>query len=280
MKVVKRTSAIRVVVFIILLIGAFTMVIPFLWMLSTSLKEAKFVYEIPPRWIPNPVDWKNYSQLWSNSKLINGLINSVIVSFCVVAFGSFSTTLSAFAFAKLDVPMKKFIFLCILSSMMIPFVVLLVPQYIIYTKIKWINTLLPLIIPGALGNVSMLFFVRQYMQGLPTELLEAAKIDGCGYFKIYYRVFLPLCKPAIVSNIIMVFMMTWNDYFGPMIFINDSKKQTVQVVISMLNSYHETQTDIPLIMAASLVAILPVLITFIVSQKHFTESFVMSGMKG
>jgi multiple sugar transport system permease protein len=280
MKVVKRTSTIRVVVFMLLLAGALTMVVPFLWMLSTSLKEAKFVYEIPPRWIPNPVDWENYIELWTDSSLLSGLKNSVIVSFCVVAFGTFSTTLSAFAFAKLDVPLKRTLFLCILSSMMIPFVVLLVPQYIIYTKIKWINTLLPLIIPGALGNVSMLFFIRQFMQGLPTELLEAAKIDGCGYFKIYYRVFLPLSKPAIVSNIIMVFMMTWNDYFGPMIFVNDSKRQTVQVVISMLNSYHETQTDIPLIMAASLIAILPVLITFIICQKYFTESFVMSGLKG
>jgi len=126
----------------------------------------------------------------------------------------------------------------------------------------------------------MMFFLRQYMIGLPTELLEAAKIDGCGYFKIYYKVFLPLCKPAIVSNVIMIFMATWNDYFAPMIFVNDAKKQTVQVVIAMLNSYHETQTDIPLVMAAALVAILPVLILFIVCQKYFTESFAMTGVKG
>lgn len=280
MKAVKHTSATRVVVFMLLLAGASTMVVPFLWMLSTSLKEAKVVYEIPPKWIPNPVDWENYIELWKDSDLLSGLKNSTIVSFCVVVFGTFSTTLSAFAFAKLDVPLKKTLFLCVLSSMMIPFVVLLVPQYIIYTKIKWINTLLPLIIPGTLGNVSMLFFVRQYMLGLPTELLEAAKIDGCGYFKIYYRVFLPLSKPAIVSNIIMVFMATWNDYFGPMIFVNDAKKQTVQVVIAMLNSYHETQTDVPLVMAAALIAVLPVLVTFIICQKYFTESLAMTGLKG
>ncbi len=170
--------------------------------------------------------------------------------------------------------------MAMLSTMMIPFVVLLVPQYIIYTKIRWINTLLPLIIPGALGNVSMIFFIRQYMMGLPTELLEAAKIDGCGYFRIYWNVFLPLSKPAIISNIIMIFMATWNDYFAPMIFINDAKKQTVQVVIAMLNSYHETQTDIPVVMAASLIAVLPVLILFITCQKHFTESFAMTGIKG
>ncbi len=276
----KKTNIIRPLVFILLLAGAFTMIIPFLWMLSTSLKEAMSVYQIPPKWIPHPVDWNNYVEIWKNAKLLHGLKNSAIVSFCVVFFGTFSSTLSAFAFAKLEVPYKKALFLCILSSMMIPFVVLLVPQYIIYTRIKWINTLLPLIIPGTLGNVSMMFFLRQYMTGLPTELVEAAKIDGCSYFKIYYRVFLPLCKPAIVSNIIMIFMATWNDYFGPMIFINDAKKQTVQVVIAMLNSYHETQTDIPLIMAASLIAVLPVLTLFIICQKYFTESFAMTGLKG
>ena len=280
MQVKKKINIARLLVFIILLAGALTMVIPFVWMLSTSLKEAKYVYQIPPQWIPNPFDWENYTELWKNSNLLSGLKNSTIVSVSVVLFGTFSSSLSAFAFAKLDVPYKKALFMCVLSSMMIPFVVLLVPQYIIYTKIKWINTLLPLIIPGALGNVSMMFFLRQYMIGLPTELLEAAKIDGCGYFKIYYKVFLPLCKPAIVSNVIMIFMATWNDYFAPMIFVNDAKKQTVQVVIAMLNSYHETQTDIPLVMAAALVAVLPVLILFIVCQKYFTESFAMTGVKG
>lgn len=280
MQVNNKTNITRVVIFLILLAGAFTMVVPFAWMLSTSLKEAKYVYQVPPQWIPKPVDWKNYIEVWQSAHLLEGLKNSTIVSLCVVLFGTFSSTLSAFAFAKLDVPFKRTLFLCVLSSMMIPFVVLLVPQYIIYTKIKWINTLLPLIVPGMLGNVSMMFFIRQYMLGLPTELLEAAKIDGCGYFKIYYRVFIPLSKPAIISNIIMIFMATWNDYFGPMIFINDAKKQTVQVLIAMLNSYHETQTDIPLVMTAALIAIMPVLILFIVCQEYFTESFAMTGLKG
>ena len=280
MKVKMKTSPVRVLVFIILLMGASTMVIPFLWMLSTSLKEANCVYQVPPQWIPDPVDWMNYVELWKNSNLLIGIKNSVIVSACVVVFGTFSSSLSAFAFAKLDVPFKNFLFLCILSSMMVPGVVLLVPQYIIFSKIGWVNTLLPLIVPGAMGSVSMMFFLRQYMSGLPTDLLEAAKIDGCGYFKIYYRIFLPLCKPAIISNIIMSFMGIWNDYMGPMIYINDSKKQTIQVVIAMLNSYHATQTDIPLIMAAALIAILPVLTVFIICQDYFTESFALSGLKG
>lgn len=279
MKTKRSISPARMVIFLILLIGACTMVLPFVWMLSTSLKEANLVYQIPPQWIPRPVDWHNYVEVWNKSNMISGLENSALVSLCVVGFGTFSSTMAAFAFAKLNFPGKRFFFMALLSTMMVPFVVLLVPQFIIYSRVGWINTLLPLIIPGSLGNASMIFFLRSYIQGLPTELLEAAKIDGCGYLGTYFSVFLPLCKPAIVSNIIMTFMGTWNDYFGPMVFINDSKKQTVQVAIAMLNSYHQTQTDVPVVMAAALVAVLPVLILFIVCQDYFTESFAMSGLK-
>lgn len=276
----RKTSPLRVFAFCALVLGACTMVVPFVWMLSTSLKEANLVYQIPPQWIPDPVDWENYKEVWQNSSLLSGLKNSTIVSGGIVLIGTFSSTLAAFAFAKLRFPAKNLIFMCMLSSMMIPFVVLLVPQYIIYAKIGWLNTLLPLMVPGMLGNASMMFFLRQYMEGLPSELIEAAKIDGCSYFKIYWRIFLPLSKPAIVGNVIMIFMTTWNDYFGPMVFINDARKQTVQVVIAMLNSFHENQTDIPVVMAAALIAVLPILIVFICCQKHFTEGFAASGIKG
>lgn len=280
MKTKSKINPVRVLVFCVLVLGAATMIIPFVWMLSTSLKEANLVYQLPPQWIPNPVDWQNFVEIWTSSNLLTGLKNSVIVSACIVIFGTFSSTLAAFAFAKLRFPCKQFLFMCLLSSMTLPFVVLMVPQYLIYAKIKWLNTLLPLIVPGMLGNVSMLFFLRQYMEGLPSELIEAAKIDGCSYFKIYLKIFLPLSKPAIVGNIIMIFMTTWNDYFAPMVFINDAKNQTVQVAIAMLNSFHENQTDIPVVMAAGLVAILPILIVFICCQKHFTEGFAASGIKG
>lgn len=280
MKTNKKVKMVRTVVFLLMLMGALTMVVPFLWMVSTSLKDAKLVYQIPPQWIPNPVDWKNYVELFTKTHMLSGIVNSVIVSGCVLVLGTLSTSMAAFAFAKLDVPCKNFLFMCVLSTMMIPSVVLLVPKYIIFTKIRWINTLLPLIVPGALGNISMMFFLRQFMSGLPTELLEAAKIDGCGYFKIYWRIFLPLSKPALVSNIIMTFMATWNDYLEPMIFVNDEKKYTLQVVVKMLNSYHATQTDVPLVMAASLIAILPILVLFITCQKYFTDSMAITGLKG
>lgn len=164
--------------------------------------------------------------------------------------------------------------------MMVPLVVLLVPQFILYSRIGWIDTLLPMIVPASLCNINNIFFLRQYMIGLPSGYLDAAKIDGCTYFGAYRRIFLPLSRTAIIANAIMLFMSTWNDYFGPLIFTHSASKQTVQVAIAMLNSHYEQQTDIPLVMAASLIAVLPVLILFITCQKHFTDSFAMSGIKG
>ena len=275
----KNTPA-RVAIFIVLLLGALTMILPFLWMISTSLKEANLVYTIPPQWIPDPAKWENYIKIWTASNLLIGIKNSCIISASVLVFCTLSSTMAAFAFSKMHFRFRNAIFVMLLTTMMVPIVVLLVPLFVIYSKIGWIDTLLPMIIPASLCNINIIFFMRQYMMGLPSELLDAAKIDGCGYFGAYWRIFLPLSKPAIIANIIMLFMATWNDYFAPLVFTNSESKQTVQVAIAMLNSHYIQQTDIPLMMTASLIAILPVLILFIICQKYFTESFALTGIKG
>ena len=276
----KKINPVRIIIFIILLIGAITMIVPFAWMLSTSLKEANLVYTIPPQWIPQPVDWKNYVEIWTASNLLTGIKNSCIISVSVLVFCTFTSSMAAFAFSKLSFPFKNAIFVMLLTTIMVPLVVLLVPLFVIYTKIGWIDTLLPMIVPASMCNINIIFFLRQYMTGLPKELLDAAKIDGCGYSSAYWRIYLPLCKPAIVANVIMLFMITWNDYFGPLVFTHSESKQNIQVAIAMLNSHYIQQTDIPLMMTASLIAILPVLILFIICQKYFTETFVMTGIKG
>ncbi len=259
------------------------MILPFVWMISTSLKHANLVYTIPPpTWIPpNPVDWENYRAVWEVSNLATGILNSAIVSLSVVCFATITSSMAAFAFSKLYIPYKQVIFTILLTTMMIPVVVLLVPQFILYSKMKWIDTLLPLIVPASLCNINMIFFLKQYLSGLPKDLLEAAKIDGASYFGIYWRIYLPLMKTAIVANTILLFMATWNDYFGPpLIFTHSSDKQTVQVAIAMMNSHYAQQTDIPLVMAASLIAVLPVLVLFVLCQKYFVDSFAMTGIKG
>jgi multiple sugar transport system permease protein len=226
------------------------------------------------------VDWQNYIEIWTASNLLTGIKNSVIISASVLVLSTLTSTMAAFSFSKLNFPFKNTIFVMLLTTIMVPIVVLLVPLYTIFTKIGWIDTLLPMIIPVSLCNINVIFFLRQYMTGLPQNLLNAVKIDGCGYFGAYWRIFLPLSKTAIVANVIMLFMVTWNDYFGPLIFTHSESKQTLQVAIAMLNSHYIQQTDVPLMMTASLIAILPVLILFIVAQKYFTESFAMTGIKG
>lgn len=279
MKITKIKYSI-IIPFAILLIGALTMITPFVWMLSTALKESKAVYQIPPQWIPNPVDWANFSEIWSSSNLIIGLRNSIFITAIVIVGCTISSSMAAFAFAKMNFPGKSVYFMAMLSTMMVPGVVLLIPQFMMYTKFHWIDTFYPLIIPAALGNVSMIFFLRQYMSGLSSELIDAAKIDGCNYLKIYGKIFMPLSRPAIAANTILLFMNTWNDYLGPALFTNSKSLQTVQVAIASLNSYYVEQTDVPVVMAASLIAILPVLCLFITCQKFFTESFAMTGIKG
>lgn len=276
----QKKSPLKIAAFILLALGAATMILPFLWMLSTSLKEANLVYTLPPKWIPDPVDWHNYIEIWGAANIVTGFKNSIIISALVLSLNTITSSMAAFAFAKLDFPGKNVIFVALLSCMMVPSVVLLVPLFMMYTKIGWIDTLLPMIVPASLCNVNNIFFMRQYMTGLPTGYLEAAKIDGCSYFGIYRRIFLPMCKPAIITNAIMLFMGTWNGYLEPLIFTHSESKQTIQVAIAMLSSHYEQQTDIPVVMCASLIAILPVLILFITCQKYFTESLAMSGIKG
>ncbi len=265
--------------FLLMLAGGVSMVLPFLWMLSTSLKQSNLVFG-PPQWLPDPVDWANYAEIWDAAPLATGLLNSAIVTVLVVVVGTFSSTMAAFAFAKLDFPHKRALFVALLATIMIPLVVLILPQFLVYAQIGWLDTLLPLIVPGLLGNVTMIFFLRQYMLGIATELMEAAKIDGAGFFRIYWSIFLPLCKPAIAANVIIVFMATWNDYLGPLIFTSSPDNSTVQLVIASLNSYYAEQTDFPLIMAASIVAVLPVVVLFTIAQKYFVESFAFTGIKG
>ncbi len=274
-----RRRATTVVFFVLVLLGALTMVLPFLWMLSTSLKQSKMVFEFPPQWIPDPFDFSHYVDVWNVVPLASGLLNSAIVTLLVVAIGTFSTTMAAFAFAKLNFPLKGLLFTLLLATMMVPVIVTLIPQFLVYAEVGWIDTLLPLIVPGTLGNVLMLFFLRQYMMGLSTELLDAAKLDGAGYFRIYWSIFLPLCRPAIAANVIIVFMATWNDYLGPLIFTNSPDKSTVQLVVASLTSYYAEQTDFPMVMAASVIAVLPVVVLFSLMQRHFVDSFAISGIK-
>ncbi len=167
-----------------------------------------------------------------------------------------------------------------LATMMIPFAVVMIPQYVMFSRMGLTNTLLPLILPGLFGSVSIVFFLRQNLTSIPDSLVEAAKIDGCGYFKMYYSIFLPLMKGALMTQIILWFMGIWNDYLAPTIFIQKEKWFTLQVVIRSFNFFYAVNSDYPLIMAASVLAILPTLLLFFFFQRYIIESIAVSGVKG
>ncbi|MGT2755711.1 carbohydrate ABC transporter permease [Streptococcus ovuberis] len=276
----KRIKLSNVLIVIILLIGSIVMVGPLLWMVSTSLKDKAGVFQLPPQWIPNPIKWDAYQRLLELDTLISGIKNTVIVSLTVTIVGTITSSMAAFAFAKLRLPFKNLLFIVLLGALMVPYPVVMIPQFMLFSKIGWVDTLLPLIIPGLFGNITMIFFLRQYLSNIPDSVVEAAKIDGASYTKIFFNLIFPLIRPAVAAQFILWFMGVWNDYLAPLIYLNTPEKQTLQVVIANLNAAYAIQTDYPLIMAASVVSLLPVLIVFIIFQKQIIESIALSGMKG
>jgi multiple sugar transport system permease protein len=265
---------------LILSVGAIVMIAPLAWTFSTSLKTKDGVFELPPQWIPDPFVWENYARIWTAGPLLTGIQNSLIVACSVTIVGSLTSALAAFAFAKMRMPFKNVLFLGLLSGLMIPFPTLMIPQFTIFASIGWVDTLLPLIVPGLFGNIIMIFFLRQFLNSIPDSIVEAARIDGASYLQIFRTLILPAIRPALAAQFILWFMAMWNDYLAPIIYLNSPGTQTLQLVIANFNAQYAIQTDYPLIMAASFVALLPVLIVFVVFQRQIIESIALSGSKG
>lgn len=270
----------NVITTIVLSIGAVVMIAPLLWTLSSSLKTREGVFQLPPQWIPDPFVWDTYVRIWTAGPLLSGIQNSLIVASTVTIVGSVASSLAAFAFAKMRLPHKNAVFLALLAGLMIPFPTLMIPQFMMFSRMGWVDTLLPLIIPGLFGNIIMIFFLRQYLSNIPDSMIEAAKIDGAGYLQIFWKMIVPLIRPAIAAQFILWFMAVWNDYLAPIIYLNSPEKQTLQLVIASFNARYAIQTDYPLIMAASFVALVPVLVIFLVFQRQIIESIALTGSKG
>jgi len=276
----RESKLTNTIIFIILLFGSIIMIAPLIWMISTSFKNKAGVFSLPPQWIPDPFTTDAYSRLLKLDSLWTGIKNSVIVSFTVTIIGSITSSLAAFSFAKLRLPYKNVIFLMLLIGIMIPYPSVMIPQFSIFSQIGWIDTLLPLIVPGLFGNITMIFFLRQYLTNIPDSMIEAAKIDGASYFQMFVKLIVPAIKPAISAQFILWFMGAWNDYLAPLLYLRSPNKLTLQVVIANLNATYAIQTDYPLIMAASVISVLPILVIFIIFQRQIIESVALTGTKG
>ncbi len=261
--------------YLILIIGSFAMVAPLVWMFSTALKENQFsVYNTP---LFSQLYFKNFVEVFKTIPIMKGFKNSLIVAIPSIVVGSFVSTMAAYAFAKIDFRFKNILFLLLLGVIMVPFPVIMIPQYYIFTDLNWIGTLLPLIIPKMLGNIMMIFFLKQFLENIPNALIESAKIDGAGHFRIFFSIILPLVKPALVAQLILWFMGIWNDYLAPNLF--SAKTPTLPVVIASLVSFTDTQTQTHLNMAASIISTIPVVIVFAIFQKQIIDSVILSGTK-
>ncbi|MBR7044072.1 MAG: carbohydrate ABC transporter permease [Lachnospiraceae bacterium] len=274
-----RERAMNIFIFILLFLVALTMVFPLVYMVLTSFMTKNQILSGRLTLIPNPVLIGKYSEVLSKGQFISGVINTIKVEIPVLLIGGFTSSLAAFAFAKMEFRGKDKFFLALLATIMIPFAVVMIPQYVLFTKLGWTNSLLPLIIPGLFGNVSMIFFLRQNLYSIPSDLMDAAKLDGCTYFGTYWRVFLPLMKGALGTQLMLWFMGIWNDYLAPTIFLRSEANWTLQVVIRSFNSYYAIQSDYALIMAASVIAMIPTLLLFFVFQRMIIESIAISGIK-
>ena len=274
-----KKRVVDIIVLIILILVGLTMLLPFAFALSTSLKEKSQVFAVPIQWIPHPAQWGKYAEVFQKSNFVQGAFNTCIIEFFVLTVGTFTSSLAAFSFEKMHFRFKKTIFILLISTMMIPYPVVMIPQFVMFSTLHWVNTLLPLIVPGLFGNVAMIFFLRQNLTSIPDSLVEAAKIDGCGYFRIYWQIVLPLLKAPIVTQIVLWFMAIWNDYMAPLLYLSSPEVQTIQVVMANFNSEYAIQTDYALIMAAAVIALLPTLIIFFACQKYIIESITITGLK-
>lgn len=263
------------IAYAILILGSLIMIMPLVWMFSSALKPDQF--HITGGKLFDAWHFENFVTIFQQLDLLEGFKNSVIVVLPSVIVGTYVSALAAYAFAKIKFKFKNAVFMLLLATVMIPFPVVMIPQYYIFTDIDWIDTLLPLIIPKMLGNVMMIFFVRQFLQGVPDSIIESGKIDGAGHFRIFNVLMLPVIMPALAAQLILWFMGIWNDYLAPYMFAGGTP--TLPVIIASLISYTDTKSETHLNMAASLVSMIPILVVYAVFQRKIIDSVVLSGNK-
>jgi len=264
---------------------AILFLLPFLWMLSTSLKTDPQVYHVPPIWIPNPVWWVNYPEGLTFLPFGQYFINTMKYGvFCTIGAVA-SSAVCAYGFSRIHWRGRDALFFIVLATMMLPFQVRMIPLYIVFNKLGWLNTYLPLIIPAYMGVPYFIFLLRQFFLTIPMDLSDAARIDGASEVGIFLRIILPLSKPALAVVALFEFMYDWNDYMGPLIYLSDSAKYPIAMGIEQMRTLTQHMgTFIPLtwprLMAVSAVTIMPVVLLFFFAQRTFVEGITLTGVKG
>lgn len=264
-------------VFLILVCGLALM--PFLWMLRSSFMELKQMYKIPTEWIPNPWTLENYRQAISQTGMLRYLGNTVYIVVMNIIGTTLTSSMAAYAFSRLKWKGRDFMFVLLLSSMMLPGAVTMIPVYVGWSRLGAVDTYWPLVLPSFLGGGAYnIFLLRQFMRGIPTELDEAATIDGAGKLRIYWNLIVPLSKSSMVVVAMFCFMGVWNDFMGPLLYLNTEAKYTVSISLQSLKGSYSSKWN--LIMAASAIVVAPCVLVFLLGQKHIIGGIAISGIKG
>ncbi|NUR73715.1 MAG: carbohydrate ABC transporter permease [Hamadaea sp.] len=270
-------AALRVLLYVVLTVAAVAILVPFLWMISASLKRNNEVLTIPVQWIPTDFQWKNFSSIWTQiplgTYLRNTIFLSAVITFLQVLTGSFA----AYGFAKMRFPGRDALFFAYIATIAVPWQAYMIPQYIMMQKAGLTNTFWSLILLQAFGAFGV-FLMRQYYLTIPEELSEAARVDGLTEYGIWARVILPLSKPALASLALLTFVNTWNDYMGPFIYLTSNDLWTIQ--LGLRSFVGQFDADYAMMMTGSVLSVLPILLIFLVGQRYFIQGIATSGMKG
>ena len=252
---------------------------PFVWMVSTSFKTNAQVVEWPPRWLPNPLHAANYPGVFASIPLLTYAKNTLIVTTLSVIGAVVSNSVIAYGFARIRWPGRDVLFIVTLGTLMLPFQVTMIPLFIMFSKIGWVNTFLPLIVPAFLGNAFFIFLLRQVYLGISEEFSEAARLEGASDLHILWHIIVPLARPALLSVALFQYLASWNDFLGPLLYLNDASKFTLALGLANMQSALGL-SDFGQIMAAATMIVLPVIGVFMFTQRYFLEGIAASGLKG
>ncbi|MCB0187693.1 MAG: carbohydrate ABC transporter permease [Caldilineaceae bacterium] len=268
----------RVAAHLVLGIGGLFFVIPLIFMVSTSLMATRQIAQFPPQLIPDPVIWLNYPDVFLYAPMHRYFFNTMIIVIPAIIGAVLTSSLAAYAFARLRAPGKNVIFMILLSTMMLPSAVTLVPTYILFAKLGWVGGFKPLVVPALTGSAFFVFLMRQFFLTIPRELEDAALMDGCSRFRIYFSIILPLAKPVLATVTIFAFMGSWNEFFRPLIYLGNQDQYTLSLGLRVFVEAHRAEWG--MMMAASTMMVMPVILIFFLAQQHFVQGITLTGIKG
>lgn len=268
----------RTLLYIVVLIGVVIFTFPFFWMVSASVKPAYDIMRLPPVWIPDHFEFANYLRPFQELPFGTFFENTAIITVLGMTGVVASSSIVAFAFARMRFPGRDPFFVAMLATIMLPYPVIMIPSYVLYTRLGFVNTFVPLLLPEFLGSPFVIFLLRQFMLTIPIEMDDAARIDGCGWFGLYWRIILPMSGPALGVAAIYAFTYHWNNFLEPLLYLNRVELFTVPLGMALLNSRYTI--DFGATMAIATISLIPVLVVFFTAQRHFIQGLVISGVKG